>query len=521
MSRRTRRELLADVGKGMFLATLGAGVARDLGLSAAWAGDEPGRLAFGNLEPLVAFMQETPPDRLLAGAIEKIKAGTSLKTLVAAAALANARAFGGEDYVGYHVLMALPPAFHMAAEERDGAGKPLAVLKVLFRNSSRLVEAGKDRADTLTPVSSGALKKTPTGEQLRDEVRRNDLPAAERTFAAICASAPAERALDELMMTVDDAAEVHRIVLVSRAYELIDFVGRDKAHTLLRQSVHFCADAEKNPRYVANHSEVRTLLPRLLDEHRLLDRSPGRRPADDGRVAELADAILRGTPAQAAEVAAAALAEGTDPAAVGEAVSLAANQLVLRDEGRPPHWAAPNKPAGSVHGDSVGVHACDAVNAWRAVARAGGRRTQVTSLILAAYHVARDRGMRAEFLKWEPYPRPEHAETVRGLPAEALLRELDAAIRDKDQPRAAALTHRIGGEQPDAAGEVFALLRRYAVSEDGALHAEKYYRTASEEFADSRPAFRWRQLVALARVTASAYGQPAPGLDEARRLLKA
>jgi hypothetical protein len=67
---------------------------------------------------------------------------------------------------------------------------------------------------------------------------------------------------------------------------------------------------------------------------------------------------------------------------------------------------------------------------------------------------------------------------------------------------------------------VFAVLRGFAVSEDGALHAEKYYRTTSEEFATSRPAFRWRQLVALARVTASAYGYPAPGFKDSCELLK-
>jgi hypothetical protein len=67
---------------------------------------------------------------------------------------------------------------------------------------------------------------------------------------------------------------------------------------------------------------------------------------------------------------------------------------------------------------------------------------------------------------------------------------------------------------------VFDLLLRYAVSEDGALHAEKFYRTVSEEFAATRPPFRWRQLVALARVTASEFGRPAPGVAEARRLLK-
>jgi hypothetical protein len=67
---------------------------------------------------------------------------------------------------------------------------------------------------------------------------------------------------------------------------------------------------------------------------------------------------------------------------------------------------------------------------------------------------------------------------------------------------------------------VFELLLRYAVSEDGALHAEKFYRTVSEEFAASRPVFRWRHVAALARVTASEFGRPAAGMAEARSLLK-
>ena len=62
---------------------------------------------------------------------------------------------------------------------------------------------------------------------------------------------------------------------------------------------------------------------------------------------------------------------------------------------------------------------------------------------------------------------------------------------------------------------LFDLFLRYAVSEDGALHAEKFYRTASEDFAASRLAFRWRYLIALARVTASAYGRQAGGYQEA------
>ena len=78
--------------------------------------------------------------------------------------------------------------------------------------------------------------------------------------------------------------------------------------------------------------------------------------------------------------------------------------------------------------------------------------------------------------------------------------ELDTAIRGNLQAQACNLVNRYGQLGHDAR-PVFDLLLRYAVSEDGALHAEKYYRTASEEFARTRPAFRWRQVIALARVS--------------------
>ena len=87
------------------------------------------------------------------------------------------------------------------------------------------------------------------------------------------------------------------------------------------------------------------------------------------------------------------------------------------------------------------------------------------------------------------------------------------------EPRPLALVVQRYGELNLPSRPVFDLLLKYAVSEDGALHAEKYYRTVTEEFASTRPAFRWRQLVALARVTASEFGYPAPGFQEACELL--
>ena len=229
----------------------------------------------------------------------------------------------------------------------------------------------------------------------------------------------------------------------------------------------------------------------------------------------MSQVIYAGSRDQAADAAAAALAEGMAPEAVAEAISLAANLLVLRDPGRRPEQASAAKPAGSVHGDSVGVHASDAANAWRNIARVSNQRNTIASLIVGAYHTAGQAGRASE----PPYPRPEHLEKIASKDEETLLRETHEAIKAKNQARAAALAHRYM-ELKFPEGRLFDLLHGYAISEDGALHAEKYYRTVQEEYATTRTAFRRRHLVALARVTASEYGQPAPGYAEARRLLK-
>ena len=244
-----------------------------------------------------------------------------------------------------------------------------------------------------------------------------------------------------------------------------------------------------------------------------MSHKPGNRKADDAWIENTCQAIYTGNREQAAEAVAAALADGIAPADVGEAISLAANRLVLRDPGRV--RAEQQKPIGSVHGASVGVHASDSANAWRNIARVSDARNTVASLIVAGYHTAGQAGMASQ----KPYPWPEHLESVKGSDAASLLAEAETAIKARDQVRASAVVFRYG-ELGHASRPVFDLLLRYAISQDGALHAEKYYRTVSEEFATTRPAFRWRQLVGLARVTASEYGFPAPGYADACQLLK-
>src|SRR5947209_8107546 len=134
MMNRNRRDFLADIGKGMLVASVGPALVAELGLMPAFAGDTSERLTFGSMEPLVSLIQDTPAEKLLPILVDKIKNGTELKTLVAAAALANARTFGGHNYNGYHAFMALAPSYHMA-QELPTERQALPVLKVIHRNS--------------------------------------------------------------------------------------------------------------------------------------------------------------------------------------------------------------------------------------------------------------------------------------------------------------------------------------------------------------------------------------------------
>lgn len=514
----TRRRFLSDVGQGMFVASIGPALALEMGLGTeALAESTPGTLTFGTIEPLVDLMHSTSPDALMPIVVEKLRAGVPIEQLVSAAALANARAFGGEDYVGFHTMMALAPAYQMARELPDDR-RALPVMKVLYRNSNRLREQGGADTHTLQVVQASEAQAGVSGDvALRDAVRAKDMARAEQIYSRLAKGSP-DDALNQLLLTVQDATEVHRVVLVWRAWSLLDLVGKEQAHTMLRQSVHYCVKNE-SPGYAQSHGAVRNVLPRLFDQYHLLGKPAGSKPLDDERLERLSREIFTATADQAAEIVAASLAEGISPSAIAEAISLAANQLVLRDTGRLGQMVQPNKPAGSVHGDSVGVHGCDAVNAWCNIAAVSNARNAAAGLMLAAYEVARDRLVFGRNLAdQQPWPLADDAARIRAESPEELLAETESAILGNDQPRAAAAVARYGqlGHSPRP---VLDLMLRYAVSEDGALHAEKYYRTVSEEFARTRPAFRWRQLVALARVTASAHGYAAPGYAQSCELL--
>jgi len=511
MNRSSRRAFLAQVGGAMLTAGVGSQLSSSLGVNLLWAEEAGSRLSFGPLESLVGLMQDTPADQLLPQLAAQMKLGVDLRTLLAAGALANARTFGGEDYIGFHTFMALVPAGEMA-RQFSGPEAALPVFKVLYRNTNRIQAFGGQKAEVLHPVAPTA--DAVTAQSFRDAAHQPDVNAAESQFAALMHESSSQ-AYNALQTLIEDEEDVHRVVLSWRAWNTLDLTGSEHAHALLRQSVRYCCKVEQQIKSRNGQGNaIRTVLPKLLDQYHLHDKPVGTKPADDKWIAELAQACYSPNRDQAAEAVAAALADGMSLAAIGEALSVAATQLVLNDPGREERWASAEKPAGCVHGDSTGVHASDAANAWRNIAAVCQPQQAMASLIVAAHHTAgQSQKMSADAFAAKPAD-----ESLAKLDANQLLAETETAIRANDQARAVAVVQHFG-ERQLAPQPLFQLLLKNSIAADGALHAEKYYHTVMESFGKTRPAYRWRHITALARVVASEAGHPAPGMEQARELL--
>lgn len=486
-----RREFLSDVGRGMLATGLGVSLAQDLGFSTAFAEQGSDSIPLGEYEGLVELMRRTPAETLqpqLAGMI--LKGEVDLKKLIAAGALANAVTFGGCDYVGFHTAMAMLPALEMG-RLLAGGRRPLPVLKVLYRNAQQIQSVGGASKTTLAALHDAEHAAVgDLGVQIRDACRKVDIELGEKLLATV-GDSPLD-AFNALQPAVQDDLNVHRFVFAHRTYGLVGLLGKEYSYSLLRQCVRLCADHERmRIEHKQPESPIRALLPKLLDQYKLAGKQPGKRDPGDAAVDELGKVIYEGPRERAAEAAAAALAEGIDPEVVGEAISLASNLYVLRQGGD--KWRT--------HGDSAGVHSSDATNAWRNMARCAESKHAISGLIVAAYHA----GVQSAPFQTPAYPTDEHRALVTVSDSARLLAETEDAIRHNDQGRATAAVQ-IYGERGYAVGPVFDLMLKYAVSEDGRLHGEKYFHTVREEYSTTRPAFRWRQITALARVTASAFG---------------
>ncbi len=497
--RSTRRQFLVTVGAALELAAVAGAAPR--GARRLFWDDAAGRLGLGRFEALAGLLLESEPEEVLPRVARELREGLPLSDLVAATALVNARALGGSNYNGFHALMALMPSYEMALQG-SGPDAVLPVLKVVQRNLRFIAQAGMRERDTLAPVRPAQVP----GDLLR-QVRSGDLDAAHASLSARL-EGPLIEAYEELQELVRQEADVHRVVLSWRAFDLLRLAGEEHAATLLRQELLYCANADAGRE--GPDAQLVALVPTLLERHGLAGRERGKRVADDAWIAELAAVVFESERAQAADAVARGLAQGFDAADVCRALALCTARIVQQDPGRGSD--SPGLPVGSVHGANYGVHSSDAANAWRHIAGVGSARHAHATLIAAAYHTAVQPGnLLPEAFDAQLEP-PTEADAGR------LLARIEGSLREGDAAAAGAHARRYTdlGHAPQALLDLaFAAM----LEQDGALHAEKYLRTVQEEHALARPRHGGAQLVALIRVAASGAPFASDDLQRARAAL--
>src|SRR6185312_16171652 len=135
--------------------------------------------------------------------------------------------------------------------------------------------------------------------------RTNNSKAAEGVFAAASQSSP-EDAFNHIMTFVADDVNVHRTVLAWRSWAMLDFCGKEHAHTLLRQSVLYACNENRN----GKQSQIQTLLPKLVDQYKLAGKPLGSKEGDTAWVESMAKIVYGAGREKAADAVAAAIAEG-------------------------------------------------------------------------------------------------------------------------------------------------------------------------------------------------------------------
>jgi hypothetical protein len=475
-----------------------------------------------DIEPLVQFVEETEPGRILEATLGKLRDGLSIKTLLTASALAVTRSSDlppGHHGGPLHPLVGLHALRH-TIERVPAEHRFLPVLQHVALANKHINHPGMGPyilADA-APVDAGGVEATK--QAFLAAVNRGLYNAADHHFLWLWNHVPPAEALD-LLLTVaipKNTLDDHYFIFPMFTWRALDWLGREHTALLMRPAVRYVSRFPTPPAL----GEIEP----LLDEYALLTR-PLRlhtSPDETADIGRLGEAITRGDVyAQIPRMLAAALADGLSLQGAGEALSIGAAGLFMR----------------SLTGNPMDVHLHTGVNLRRYLLELEGVSLRNKLLALLTWHTGPE--VRSTQTRMEPPPQPDPA-AVAALPHRDQAALLDAlaesiytqpptdwsTVTNLGQMRAVPevkTTVNLAQQYADLGYDPDALIARLAeiVVHDNftEMHAFKHHQATFEEFHTTRAPWRWRHLVSAAQASAISYGKNMEVYEEAVELLHA
>jgi hypothetical protein len=464
------------------------------------------------IEPLVQFIEETPPAEILDRTLEKLRAGVQTQTMLTASALAVTRSSD------------LPPGHH------GGPLHPLAGLYALSNLVKRLEGQGEEQFLPVlqhVALSNKHINDPVTGPyQLLKfaPLEFTDFESAKKAFLTACSrgesnkadhifqwlwqNVPPIQAFDLLMSVaipknnIDD----HYFVFPGYTWRAIESGVLDKQYLslLMRPSVRYAARFPMAP--------PQPELDALINDHKLMERVTRQETGDDetvaigrlgkniGQVEEFADIPM---------MIAGALAKGLSLDGAGEALSIGAAGLFMR----------------SLGGNPMDVHLHTSINLRRYLIGLEGLSLRSKLLLLLNWHLGPE--IRSTQNRMQPPPQPDPV-AVAALPPrsqEALLDAIKHCIYNQPPTDWSQVTNlglmRAVPEVRDAVNlatqyvqsgyDPQALIARLAeiVCHDNftEMHAFKHHNAVVEEYRNTREPWRWMHLVCGVQAAAVSFGK--------------
>jgi len=477
----------------------------------------PNRVQYSaDIEPLVQFIEETPPAEILDRALDKLRGGVPTETMLTASALAVIRSTEmppGHHGGPLHPLAGLY-AISKTVERLEGEQRFVPVLQHVALTNKHIHHPAMGPYQLLefAPEDAGGVEES-TAAFLK-AVGRGEWNKADHLFLWLWDHAPRIETFDLLLSVAipKNFNDDHYFMFPGTMWRALETGVLDKAllPVLMRPVVRFVT---RSP--VAPNNPMPSPLPQieaLIEEHQLLERIYRQRSGEDETavIGELGEAIAAvDVFADIPVLMAKALAGGISLEGAGEALSIGAAGLFLR----------------SLGGNPMDVHLHTSVNLRRYLLRLDGISLKNKLLLLLTWQSGPE--IRSTQMRMEPYPQPDMA-AVAALPPrtqEALLDAITNSIYNQPPIDLATVTNLGQMRAVPEVKETVNLATQYIqcgydpqafiaclaeiVCHDSftEMHALKHHQSIVEEFHATREPWRWMHLVCGAQAAAISFGK--------------
>ena len=480
------------------------------------------RVAYpAGIEPLVQFVEETPPDRIVAQTHERLAAGTPVRDMLLASALAVVRSSDlppGHHGGPLHPLAGLHAVRHISARlPGDYAHMPVIQNVAVANKHIHSPAMGPYMLAHAEPMSEKDDVEA-TVASFRMAAGRGVYNACDHYFLWLLERLSPMQVLEHVLDVAvpKNQLDDHYFLFPVFTWRGLEYFGWEWARYIGRAPVRYVT----RPTMPASLADVEALISRYELLERDLRATTG--PDETAAVTALADEIGRCEKFSVIpEMLARALADGLSLEGTGEALSVGGSTLFLRSQ----------------TGNPMDVHINTGANTRRYLLRQPELSRRIKLQALLVWNTGPEVLLAQRMLAPEVQPERDRVAALPFHTESELLGEIEELIarlpvgerlpagnlstwRSTDEVKhAAALAQQYADREysPDALIE---MLGKIACRDNFTeMHALKHHQATYEEFHATRPSLRWRHLVAAVQAAAISHGRIQDVYDHAAEVM--